>query len=98
MKRFCSDPGWIVFCVSASGISVDDLLMQLVGLRYTEPDLTISYPGFLYLLMKLDSMIRKGGRRGRREGGEVEVMEVKYGWRQERKKKKKRGGGEEEML
>lgn len=98
MKRFCSDPCSIIFCVSASGISVDDLLMQLVGLRYTEPDLTISYPGFLYLLMKLDSMIRKGGRRGRREGGEVEVMEVKYGWRQEKKKKKKRGGGEEERL
>lgn len=35
------------------------MVMQLVGLRYTEPDLTISYPGFLYLLMKLDSMIRK---------------------------------------
>lgn len=68
MKRFCSDPGSIASCVSASGISVDDLVMQLVGLRYTEPDLTISYPGFLYLLMKLDSMIRKGGRRGRREG------------------------------
>ena len=63
-----SDFVLIASCVSASGISVDDLVMQLVGLRYTEPDLTISYPGFLYLLMKLDSMIRKGGRRGRREG------------------------------
>uniref|UniRef100_A0A3Q0SG77 Zgc:85932 n=1 Tax=Amphilophus citrinellus TaxID=61819 RepID=A0A3Q0SG77_AMPCI len=46
---------------SAAGITVDDLVMQLVGLRYTEPDLTISYPGFLYLLMKLESMIRKRG-------------------------------------
>uniref|UniRef100_A0A3Q2EF94 Zgc:85932 n=1 Tax=Cyprinodon variegatus TaxID=28743 RepID=A0A3Q2EF94_CYPVA len=27
--------------------------------KYTEPDLTISYPGFLYLLMKLETMIRK---------------------------------------
>ncbi|XP_036938463.1 calpain-9 [Acanthopagrus latus] len=45
--------------LKAAGISVDDLVMQLVGLRYTEPDLTISYPGFLYLLMKLDSMIHK---------------------------------------
>lgn len=45
--------------LKAAGISVDDLIMQLVGLRYTEPDLTISYPGFLYLLMKLESMIHK---------------------------------------
>ncbi|XP_040045365.2 calpain-9 [Gasterosteus aculeatus] len=42
-----------------AGIMVDDLIMQLVGLRYTEPDLTISYPGFLYLLMKLESMAHK---------------------------------------
>lgn len=45
--------------LKAAGIMVDDMVMQLVGLRYTEPDLTISYPGFLYLLMKLDSMIHK---------------------------------------
>ncbi|KAG7234840.1 hypothetical protein INR49_003662 [Caranx melampygus] len=45
--------------LKAAGIKVDDLVMQLVGLRYTEPDLTISYPGFLYLLMKLESMINK---------------------------------------
>ncbi|XP_068173678.1 calpain-9 isoform X2 [Antennarius striatus] len=45
--------------LKAAGITVDDLIMQLVGLRYTEPDLTISYPGFLYLLMKLESMIHK---------------------------------------
>ncbi|XP_056296397.1 calpain-9 [Pseudoliparis swirei] len=42
-----------------AGIMVDDLIMQLVGLRYTEPDMTISFPGFLYLLMKLESMIHK---------------------------------------
>ncbi|KAM8905071.1 calpain-9 isoform 2-T2 [Spinachia spinachia] len=42
-----------------AGIMVDDLIMQLVGLRYTEPDVTISYPGFLFLLMKLDSMTHK---------------------------------------
>lgn len=48
-----------VWSVSAPGIMVDDLIMQLVGLRYTEPNMTISYPGFLYLLMKLESMIRK---------------------------------------
>ncbi|XP_028274570.1 calpain-9 [Parambassis ranga] len=45
--------------LKAAGIVVDDLVMQLVGLRYTEPDMTISYPGFLYLLMKLESMIHK---------------------------------------
>ncbi|XP_047450084.1 calpain-9 isoform X2 [Mugil cephalus] len=45
--------------LKAAGITVDELVMQLVGLRYTEPDLTISYPGFLYLLMKLESMIHK---------------------------------------
>lgn len=44
--------------------------MQLVGLRYTEPDMTISYPGFLYLLMKLENMICKRGRRGRGLNGE----------------------------
>ncbi|XP_034024536.1 calpain-3 [Thalassophryne amazonica] len=43
----------------AAGIVVDDSVMQLVGLRYTEPNLTISYPGFLYLLMKLETMIHK---------------------------------------
>ncbi|XP_034723690.1 calpain-1 catalytic subunit-like [Etheostoma cragini] len=47
--------------LKAAGIMVDDLIIQLVGLRYTEPDLTVSYPGFLFLLMKLESMIRKGG-------------------------------------
>ncbi|CAJ1064815.1 calpain-9-like [Xyrichtys novacula] len=45
--------------LKAAGIMVDDLVMQLVGLRYTEPDMTISYPGFLYLLLKLESMIHK---------------------------------------
>ncbi|XP_037533857.1 calpain-9 [Nematolebias whitei] len=45
--------------LKAAGIMVDDLVMQLVGLRYTEPDMTISYPGFLFLVMKLESMIHK---------------------------------------
>ncbi|XP_076014720.1 calpain-9 [Genypterus blacodes] len=45
--------------LKAAGIVVDELVMQLVGLRYTEPDLTISYPGFLYVLIKLESMIHK---------------------------------------
>ncbi|XP_042342944.1 calpain-A [Plectropomus leopardus] len=43
--------------LNAAGIYVDELVMQLVGLRYTERDMTISYPGFLFLLMKLESMI-----------------------------------------
>ncbi|CAB1348735.1 unnamed protein product [Coregonus sp. 'balchen'] len=51
--------------LNAAGMQVDDFVLQLIGLRYTEPDMTISYPGFLYLLMKLDSMIRKGGQRWR---------------------------------
>ncbi|CAN9511125.1 unnamed protein product [Ophioblennius macclurei] len=45
--------------LKAAGIMVDDLVMQLVGLRYTEPNMTVSYPGFLYLIMKLESMISK---------------------------------------
>ncbi|KAM4627715.1 calpain-9 [Polymixia lowei] len=45
--------------LKAAGITVDDFVIQLIGLRYTEPDMTISYPGFLYLLMKLDNMIQK---------------------------------------
>lgn len=49
--------------------------MQLVGLRYTEPDMTISYPGFLYLLMKLESMISKGGMMLDNRGGKACKME-----------------------
>lgn len=49
----------VIPSLKAAGITVDDLVMQLVGLRYTEPDMTISYPGFLYLLMKLESMSHK---------------------------------------
>uniref|UniRef100_A0A672GFG4 Calpain-9-like n=1 Tax=Salarias fasciatus TaxID=181472 RepID=A0A672GFG4_SALFA len=49
--------------LKAAGITADDLVMQLVGLRYTEHDMTVSYPGFLYLVMKLESMICKDGRR-----------------------------------
>ncbi|KAM6933349.1 calpain-9 [Xenentodon cancila] len=45
--------------LKAAGIKVDDLVMDLIGLRYTEPNMTISYPGFLYLVMKLESMIQK---------------------------------------
>ncbi|KAL0972981.1 hypothetical protein UPYG_G00197270 [Umbra pygmaea] len=45
--------------LKAAGMQVDEFILQLIGLRYTEPDMTISYPGFLYLLMKLDSMIHK---------------------------------------
>lgn len=56
-----TDLGLSACPVSTPGIVVDDLIMQLVGLRYTEPDMTISYPGFLYLLTKLESMISKGG-------------------------------------
>ncbi|ROJ25395.1 Calpain small subunit 1 [Anabarilius grahami] len=45
--------------LSAAGIQVDEFILQLIGLRYTEPDMTVSFPGFLFLLMKLDSMMRK---------------------------------------
>ncbi|KAG7479123.1 calpain-9-like [Solea senegalensis] len=45
--------------LKAAGIIVDELVMQLVGLRYTEPDMTISYPGFLYLVMKMETMMHK---------------------------------------
>ncbi|XP_051963675.1 calpain-9-like [Xyrauchen texanus] len=45
--------------LSVAGIQVDEFILQLIGLRYTEPDMTVSFPGFLFLLMKLDSMIRK---------------------------------------
>lgn len=47
--------------LSGPGIQVDEFIMQLIGLRYTEPDLTVSYPGFLFLMMKLETMIRKRG-------------------------------------
>uniref|UniRef100_A0A4W5R273 Uncharacterized protein n=1 Tax=Hucho hucho TaxID=62062 RepID=A0A4W5R273_9TELE len=43
--------------LKAAGMAVDDFVLQLIGLRYTEMDMTISYSGFLYLLMELDSMI-----------------------------------------
>lgn len=45
--------------LTAAGIRVDEFIMQLIGLRYTEPDMTVSFPGFLFLLMKLDCMMRK---------------------------------------
>lgn len=69
---------WLCICfVSTPGIRVDDLIMQLVGLRYTESDMTVSYPGFLYLLMKMESMIRKGGRCGRQRE-RVTVMDYLF--------------------
>lgn len=45
--------------LSAAGIKVDEFILQLISLRYTEPDMTLSFPGFLFLLMKLDCMMRK---------------------------------------
>ncbi|KAJ8280726.1 hypothetical protein GJAV_G00058210 [Gymnothorax javanicus] len=45
--------------LKAAGLRVDEFLIQLIGKRYTEADKTISYSGFLYLLLKLDSMILK---------------------------------------
>ncbi|XP_051535188.1 calpain-9 [Myxocyprinus asiaticus] len=45
--------------LSAAGIEVDEFILQLIGLRYTEPDMTVSFPGFLFLLMKLYSMMWK---------------------------------------
>lgn len=50
---------WSVLVCSGLGIQVDEFIVQLIGLRYTEPDMTVSFPGFLFLLMKLDSMMRK---------------------------------------
>ncbi|XP_015196265.2 calpain-1 catalytic subunit [Lepisosteus oculatus] len=47
----------IIPALQAAGLQVDDFVLQLIGLRYTDPDLTISYPGFLHLLLKLDIMI-----------------------------------------
>ncbi|XP_063060429.1 calpain-1 catalytic subunit [Engraulis encrasicolus] len=49
----------ISHALMSAGIQVDDFIIQLIGLRYTEQDMTVSYPGFLYLMMKLDSMIRR---------------------------------------
>jgi len=48
-----------VLVCSGLGIQVDEFILQLIGLRYTEPDMTVSFPGFLFLLMKLDCMMRK---------------------------------------
>lgn len=57
------------------GLQVDEFLIQLIGLRYTEPDMTVSYPGFLSLLLKLNTMIRK------QEvwGGDVVYESCEYG-------------------
>ncbi|XP_042560522.1 calpain-9 [Clupea harengus] len=49
----------IKHALRTAGVQVDEFIMQLIGLRYTEPDMTVSYPGFLYLMMKLESMIHK---------------------------------------
>ncbi|KAI7790084.1 hypothetical protein IRJ41_013624 [Triplophysa rosa] len=39
----------ITQALTAAGIKVDDFVPQLISLRYTEPDLTINFPGFLFL-------------------------------------------------
>uniref|UniRef100_UPI00398EAF10 calpain-9-like n=1 Tax=Pristiophorus japonicus TaxID=55135 RepID=UPI00398EAF10 len=44
--------------LQAAGFQVDDFLMQLIGLRYTDPDLTFSYVNFICCLTRLDTMIR----------------------------------------
>ncbi|XP_072405615.1 calpain-9-like isoform X1 [Chiloscyllium punctatum] len=44
--------------LQAAGFQVDEFLMQLIGLRYTDPDLTFSYVTFICCLTKLDTMIR----------------------------------------
>ncbi|XP_076838129.1 calpain-9 [Brachyhypopomus gauderio] len=58
-KSHSLDYAEICPALTAAGLEVDDFVLQLIGLRYTDPDMTVSYPGFLYLLMKLDSTIRK---------------------------------------
>ncbi|XP_023668020.2 calpain-9 [Paramormyrops kingsleyae] len=49
----------ILPALTAAGLQVDEFLIQLIGLRYTEPDMTVNYPGFLSLLLKLNTMIQK---------------------------------------
>ncbi|XP_067874967.1 calpain-9 [Heterodontus francisci] len=44
--------------LQAAGFQVDEFLMQLIGLRYTDPDLTFSYVNFICCLTRLDTMIR----------------------------------------
>ncbi|XP_059841026.1 calpain-3 isoform X4 [Hypanus sabinus] len=44
--------------LQAAGFQMDEFLMQLIGLRYTDPDLTLSYVNFICCLTKLDTMIR----------------------------------------
>ncbi|XP_026137436.1 calpain-1 catalytic subunit-like [Carassius auratus] len=43
----------------AAGIKVDDFIMQLIVLRYSETGGKVSFPGFLFLLTKLNFMIRE---------------------------------------
>uniref|UniRef100_A0A9J7Y5F3 Zgc:85932 n=2 Tax=Cyprinus carpio TaxID=7962 RepID=A0A9J7Y5F3_CYPCA len=45
--------------LEAAGISVDRFIMQRIVLRYTEPNSTVTFPGFLFLLTKLNCMIRE---------------------------------------
>ncbi|KAI1894049.1 hypothetical protein AGOR_G00129990 [Albula goreensis] len=45
--------------LTAAGLRVDEFVIQLISMRYMEPDMTVSYPGFLQLLLKLDTMIHK---------------------------------------
>uniref|UniRef100_A0A8C9R6J0 Zgc:85932 n=1 Tax=Scleropages formosus TaxID=113540 RepID=A0A8C9R6J0_SCLFO len=58
-KSWSLDYTEILPALKVAGLQVDEFLIQLIGQRYTEPDMTVSYPGFLYLLLKLNSMIRK---------------------------------------
>ncbi|KPP66459.1 hypothetical protein Z043_115038 [Scleropages formosus] len=58
-KSWSLDYTEILPALKVAGLQVDEFLIQLIGQRYTEPDMTVSYPGFLYLLLKLNSMIQK---------------------------------------
>lgn len=49
----------IIPALQGAGLQVDDFVLQLIGLRYTDPDRTVSYPAFLCFMLKLDTMIRR---------------------------------------
>ncbi|XP_069500087.1 calpain-1 catalytic subunit-like isoform X2 [Ambystoma mexicanum] len=48
----------LVPALQMAGLYVDEFLVQLVGLRYCQPDRTVSYSSFICCLLKLDTMSR----------------------------------------
>ncbi|XP_066559923.1 calpain-9 isoform X2 [Amia ocellicauda] len=59
-NRSCSlEYAEIIPALQAAGLRLDDFVLQLVGLRFSDASMAFSFPAFLHLLLKLETMIAK---------------------------------------